>query len=100
MTPNDIINEVARISGMPREDFTTASRMPQVCEIRHLAIWGIRQLNPSPSQAKIAQMFGFSTLSNVTYAVRKAGDLADTCPKFRAMRDKLEQTIKGMEVAA
>lgn len=100
MTPQDIINETARIAGMPREDFTTPCRETKVCEVRHLAIWGIRKLKSRPKQSDVARMFGFSTLSNVGYAVRKADDLHETCPQFRRMRDELESIIKAREVAA
>lgn len=100
MTPQDVINETARISGMPREDFTLPTRNKAACEIRHLAIWGIRQLKPCPTQAEIMRLFSFRVTSNVWYAVNKANDLAETCPKFRAMRDKLQSAIEGQEVAA
>jgi hypothetical protein len=100
MTPQQVINETARISGMPREDFTLPTRNAKACEIRHLAIWGIRQLKPCPTQVEIKEIFNFTSRSNTTYAVKKANDLAETCPKFRAMRDQLQAVIEWQGVAA
>lgn len=102
MTPTKVIDAASRISGMPREDFTTATRIPKCAEIRHLAIWGIAQLPDRPSHARITALFGFRDTSNVGYSIKKAQDLWDTCPKFRRMRDQLETEIKASlkEVAA
>jgi hypothetical protein len=97
MSPNDVINETARISDMPREDFTIISRDAAATEIRHLATWGICQLQPKLTHQQVGRYFGFSSTSNVGYAVKKASNLADVCPKFRAMRDRLKAFLQGGE---
>jgi hypothetical protein len=99
MTPKQIINAVARITGIPYGRIACSMRIKGTGDARALAVWGIRKARSDVRQSDIADLLNQSQ-GSISRTVDRAQGLLDSCPKFRRMAAQLEAAMASEEVAA
>ena len=93
MTPQQIIDLTAKITGIPREEITSRCREFPICKARNLAAWGIKHIRPTWSLIRIANELGMTDHGSARHAIIRCRELYVSNPEFRAMAIKLKSAI-------
>ena len=93
MTPQQIIDLTAAITGIPREEITSRCREFPICKARNLAAWGIKHIRPTWSLIRIANELGMTDHGSARHAIIRCRELCESNPEFRAMAIRLKSAI-------
>jgi chromosomal replication initiation ATPase DnaA len=93
MTPQQIIDITAAITGIPREEITSRCREFPICKARNLAAWGIKSVRPTWSLIRIANELGMTDHGSARHALIRCRELYASDANFRAMRDRLASAL-------
>ena len=93
MTPQQIIDLTAAITGIPREEITSRCREFPICKARNLAAWGIKRIRPTWSLIRIANELGMTDHGSARHAIIRCRELYEGNPEFRAMAIRLKSAI-------
>jgi len=99
MTSKQIINAVAKITGIRSELICCNMRIAGNGDARALAVWGILKTCKQAKQAEIAKTMNLSQ-GSVSRTVDRAQGLLESCPKFRHMAAQLEAAMASEGVEA
>jgi len=93
MTPQQIIDMTAKITGIPREEITSRCREFPICKARNIAAWGIKRIRPTWSLIRIANELGMTDHGSARHALIRCRELYGSNPEFREMVNKLKSAI-------
>jgi chromosomal replication initiation ATPase DnaA len=93
MTPQQIIDLTAEITGIQREEITSRCREFPICKARNIAAWGIKRIRPTWSLIRIANELGMTDHGSARHALIRCRELYGSNAEFREMVNKLKSAI-------
>jgi chromosomal replication initiation ATPase DnaA len=93
MTPEDIIGEVALVTGIPAPAIMSRRRTMSVCQARFIAIAAIRQEFPWWSLESTAAFFRRREHCTIINARKRHRDLLQTDSNYKALATQVCQNL-------
>ncbi|MDO4459680.1 MAG: chromosomal replication initiator protein DnaA [Clostridia bacterium] len=94
LTPEKIIDEVARTYGVSSEDIKSEKRMQKISQARQVAMYVMRETKQS-SMAAIGDAFGGRDHSTVVYAISEVEKRIKKDPNVKATVEDIVKNLKG-----
>lgn len=92
-----IINTVASILGVSKEDILSKTRKREIVEARQLTQYFIRTTCPKLSLEAIGQATGGKDHATVIHSCKSVANLLDTDKKFAIKFDKIHDELKNVD---